>query len=80
MNNISRITSIAILTTLTIISSCGEDPIPEGCIDPGKIDPDAICYINVYRPVCGCDGITYESECFAEIAGVVSWTEGVCED
>ena len=47
------------------------------CIDPSIINPDTICPF-VIAPVCGCDGNTYENSCYAEVAGVTSWTNGAC--
>ena len=39
-------------------------------------DDECICY-EIYAPVCGCDGVEYANDCFAECAGV-SYTEGPC--
>lgn len=48
-----------------------------GCVDPsivGTLDCE-----DVYEPVCGCDGVTYRSSCFAQNdAGVTDWTDGPC--
>ena len=40
-------------------------------------DPNAVC-IEIYQPVCGCDNQTYSNSCYAESAGITSWTAGEC--
>ncbi|MEL7020875.1 MAG: Kazal-type serine protease inhibitor domain-containing protein [Bacteroidota bacterium] len=49
-----------------------------GCIDPSQADKSRNCF-EVYRPVCGCDGETYNNVCEAERLGVLKWQLGACE-
>ena len=58
------------------------------CIDSTKIADRKRCisdiYQNIfdiapfYKPVCGCDGVTYDLDWCAIDHGVTSWTEGAC--
>ncbi len=48
------------------------------CIDTCRIEANPICS-EIYNPVCGCDGTTYDNPCIAEkTSGITTWTRGAC--
>ena len=72
-NLIQIVLSVFVISLLS--TACEPD---SDCIDTTQIDPDGIC-TEQYDPVCGCNDVTYSNECYASIAGVISWTSGACE-
>lgn len=72
MKTIRFFAAFAILCSLAI-TSCTKD---DQCKTKG--DADMVCY-EIYAPVCGCDGETYANDCYADRAGVLHYTQGVCQ-
>ncbi len=50
------------------------------CIDSSQIDPNMQC-LQLYDPVCGCNGVTFANACIAQYRyGVTEFTPGACEE
>tara|TARA_B000000437_G_C11554913_1_gene268769 strand:- start:81 stop:302 length:222 start_codon:yes stop_codon:yes gene_type:complete len=66
--------------TLIVVISCSKDKEnDQKCIDESLIDVTSAC-IEIYDPVCGCNGITYPNSCYATtFNGVKSFTKGACD-
>ena len=75
-----KVFSKLLITSLIFIFSCSSEESEEiECIDETKIDELALC-IEIYEPVCGCNGITYPNICYASsFGGVTSFIDGACE-
>jgi hypothetical protein len=66
------------LLFIAMFSMCeSSSEISQDCIDPAK-KTEIACYM-IFKPVCGCDGVTYGNSCIAGASGVKSWTQGACK-
>ena len=65
---------------LIVVISCSKDKEnDQKCIDESLIDVTSAC-LEIYDPVCGCNGITYPNSCYATtFNGVKSFTKGACD-
>ena len=84
----NKIESVIIAATILIMMfSCNKTTcysttiINNGnCIDSTLIIDSVYC-IELYDPVCGCNGITYSNSCYAtSFEGVTSYVAGECCD
>jgi Secretion system C-terminal sorting domain/Kazal-type serine protease inhibitor domain len=48
------------------------------CIDSTRIVYGGFCDPH-WEPVCGCDGYTYQNDCFARNAGLNNWNYTICD-
>ena len=71
---------LLLIPILIFFYSCSsEDKVEESCIDESIIDKLNVC-IEIYEPVCGCNGVTYPNSCYATtFNGIMSFSMGTCK-
>ena len=79
---------LTLLLTSLCLSACDSQTAPAdkasaaveatpGCVVTPPSEP-MMCTMD-WRPVCGCDNVTYSNACGAKAAGVPKFTEGECK-
>lgn len=53
--------------------------LPAQCIDSSHVQYGAYCDPQ-WEPVCGCNGITYQNDCYSRNAGLTTWFYGICDE
>ena len=59
-----------------LITMCEKDDDLSSC--KTQLNATDVACIEIYKPVCGCDGMTYSNTCYATASGVLTWVEGEC--
>ena len=73
----------ALLLSAFLVLACssgeGSDDTLNTCVDETLIDLELDC-VQIFQPVCGCDGVTYSNSCEAfNWNGVLAYEEGPCD-
>ena len=70
---------ILLIFLSALLFSCVDGPEIIDCFVNTPLNDTTVC-IEIYKPVCGCNDLTYDNECYAEKSGISFWIEGECLD
>lgn len=81
-------TLLTLMLTALFLAACNaQEPAADKTAPNTEASPSCVvtppdkamaCTMD-WRPVCGCDGVTYGNACGAKAAGVPEFTEGECQ-
>lgn len=66
------------LAFICFVCLLGKTELRGQCIDSSMVQYGAYCD-PYWDPVCGCDGYTYQNDCYARNAGLTNWYYGICD-
>ena len=78
-NNKLTMKKILLIFFSALLFGCVDGPEILDCFVIPPLNDTTVC-IEIYEPVCGCNDVTYDNECYAEKSGVSFWIEGECLD
>ena len=67
--------NLLLIFLLVLMFSCVDGP---EIIDCFLISPITDTCVEIFEPVCGCNNITYDNECYAKKKVVFHLVEGEC--
>lgn len=78
--NYPIITIIKTLVAFAILISLMNCSKKKHCKENTPLNCELLDLSEVYEPVCGCDGVTYQNAGYAQcVGGITKYSEGACD-